>query len=323
MKDYYILVNGKRTGPFSIYELKEKNIYRKTQVWDIEQEDWYNAENFPELRHILKVHGYGDEYISSDTESELEDDSQTDDKNYTQKKDSKEEIPIPLGPGEKGFYLLKNSKKTGPYSVYQLKNIGIYYDSDIWSDDEDNWVRAEDIQELRHIIRETPPGYVSDSISTVNTYFGYTLASLGQRFMGDFITAFIQVLIYMIIASPAYIYLYSKTSSPNSDPEESVFVFMVLFLILALVGLAVSLGFRALFYPRYCGTFGHKVMGIKVISAENGSDYNKLTKGLIREALKYLLGQFIIPDIWLLWDRDRQNLYDKITKTYVVRKKDL
>jgi beta-barrel assembly-enhancing protease len=37
--------------------------------------------------------------------------------------------------------------------------------------------------------------------------------------------------------------------------------------------------------------------------------------------VKHLTSLFILPVIWLLWDDDRQNLYDKLVKTYVVKKK--
>jgi uncharacterized RDD family membrane protein YckC len=43
--------------------------------------------------------------------------------------------------------------------------------------------------------------------------------------------------------------------------------------------------------------------------------------GAIREAIKSLSAWLFIPIVWLLWDENRQNLYDKAVKTYVVKKK--
>ena len=58
-----------------------------------------------------------------------------------------------------------------------------------------------------------------------------------------------------------------------------------------------------------------------VISSEDGSDQNKAGAGAIREALKSVFGLFIVPVIWLICDNDKQNLYDKVVKTIVVKKK--
>jgi uncharacterized RDD family membrane protein YckC len=62
-------------------------------------------------------------------------------------------------------------------------------------------------------------------------------------------------------------------------------------------------------------------MGLTVISVENGEIQNNAKTGAIREVLKCVFSLVIIPDVWLLWDDNRQNLYDKVAKTYVVKKK--
>ena len=63
------------------------------------------------------------------------------------------------------------------------------------------------------------------------------------------------------------------------------------------------------------------MFGLKVISSESGNDFKKASDGGIRELLKGVFSFFIIPIIWILWDDKNQNLYDKLTKTYVVEKK--
>lgn len=77
----------------------------------------------------------------------------------------------------------------------------------------------------------------------------------------------------------------------------------------------------AVLYPLWSGNLGHRILGMKVISSEDGSDQNKPGVGALRELLKSILGWLIIPSIWLLWDEKRQNLYDKASKTLVVYKK--
>lgn len=65
---------------------------------------------------------------------------------------------------------------------------------------------------------------------------------------------------------------------------------------------------------------GHKVMGLKVISETDGKDFKGSGEGALRETFKSIFGNFIIPCMWLLWDEKKQNLYDKVSKTLVVRK---
>ena len=79
-----------------------------------------------------------------------------------------------------------------------------------------------------------------------------------------------------------------------------------------------SLIIGAVLYPICMGNLGHKIFNLKVISSESGADYNKASDGAIREFLKYLSSYLIIPIIWILWDNKNQNLYDKLTKTFVV-----
>ena len=86
------------------------------------------------------------------------------------------------------------------------------------------------------------------------------------------------------------------------------------------IGVIFYLFVGAVFYPLFSGNLGHRIVGLKVISSETGADFNKSADGAIREFLKYITSTFIVPIIWLLWDNNKQNLYDKLTKTYVVEK---
>jgi uncharacterized RDD family membrane protein YckC len=79
---------------------------------------------------------------------------------------------------------------------------------------------------------------------------------------------------------------------------------------------AVIIG--AVCYPYLKGNIGHNLLKLKVISSETGEDYTKSSQGAFREFLKAIFIFFIVPAIWILWDRKNQNLYDKFTKTYVV-----
>lgn len=54
MKEYYIVIDDEKHGPFSIEELRGKKISPDTLIWTEEFEEWTEAKNFEELKDILK-----------------------------------------------------------------------------------------------------------------------------------------------------------------------------------------------------------------------------------------------------------------------------
>ena len=51
--EYYILINGSKQGPFSIDELRSKEISRNSMIWKIGQSQWLPANQIPELSNLL------------------------------------------------------------------------------------------------------------------------------------------------------------------------------------------------------------------------------------------------------------------------------
>ena len=142
--------------------------------------------------------------------------------------------------------------------------------------------------------------YLTDLTFQAN--FGYTLASPLNRLGATIVESFI-----------IYVPLYFIVGGDNSFFDFGDFEIEPL---LFQIGLSTLLG--AIFYPLWSGNLGHKIFGMKVISAIDGSDQKKALVGAIRETLKNILGLILIPSIWLLWDPKKQNLYDKISNTLVV-----
>lgn len=142
--------------------------------------------------------------------------------------------------------------------------------------------------------------------------FGYTLASPWRR-LGATILESIIIYIPLAFIQGEYSFPFGNDTFFSSD----VFNIQSQFFE---IGIAAVLG--AFFYSMWSCNLGHKLLGMKVISAVDGSDQRKASTGAIREVLKNVLGNFIIPSIWLLWDDRKQNLYDKITKTLVVYNRD-
>jgi len=154
------------------------------------------------------------------------------------------------------------------------------------------------------------------SQTTSDSHFGYTLATPGERLGAVIIEAIILILPFIFL----FIIINLLMPAGKSFSVEDFSAPSMRNMISSAVGGAI---FGAIFYPFFSGNLGHAILKLKVISADDGRDFNKSWDGAKREFLKSLLGNLVIPVIWLLWDKDRQNLYDKITRTYVVKKKQL
>lgn len=133
----------------------------------------------------------------------------------------------------------------------------------------------------------------------------YKIASKAKRFLAHLLEGviylFITLMYYRILGNSMDDYL-------NREINVSDFLYSALSSIVT--------GF--IFYPLFSGNLGHKLLGLKVISSKTGEEYKIASDGAIRELLKYLGGFLIIPVVWVLWDKENQNLYDKITETLVV-----
>ena len=138
-----------------------------------------------------------------------------------------------------------------------------------------------------------------------NPVHKYKIASKGKRLLAHMIEGVIYLLISMM-------YFMALGSSFDDYFNREVNMTDVLYSALA----TIVTGF--IFYPIFSGNLGHKLLGLKVISSKTGEEYNVASDGAIRELLKYLGGLLIIPVVWLLWDNENQNLYDKLTETFVV-----
>lgn len=54
MTTYYILEQGHKKGPFSLQELKKKNIQPTTYIWTLGMDDWTEAKEITELSDLLQ-----------------------------------------------------------------------------------------------------------------------------------------------------------------------------------------------------------------------------------------------------------------------------
>jgi len=217
------------------------------------------------------------------------------------------------------FYLEENGQQVGPFTYEELKAKGIKRDTLIWTEGFDSWTKAENVAILKDLLRPTPPPLPNTGANTnsqqtppippnvtpqqTDKYFGYELATISERFFAVLIESLILLVPILIIFGVS-----EQTSSSFS--------------LASIIGGAIfSAILGAIFYSNWSGNLGHKILGLKVISSKDGKDQNTAGAGALREGLKNIFGNVLIPLIWLLWDDNRQNLYDKVVNTYVVKKK--
>jgi uncharacterized RDD family membrane protein YckC len=214
------------------------------------------------------------------------------------------------------FHIIVNSKQEGPFTIEQLKSKGIKRESLVWTEGLDNWTKAEHVALLNDLLSSMPPPMPSNEskannqqippppIPNINSdlpYYGFELARRRERLFATLIESIVIIIPVLIIFG----------DDPfDGDSFDSVAGGMIFSAILG-----------AIFYPMWGGNLGHKIMGLCVISAEDGTVQTNAKTGAIREAIKSLSAWLFIPIVWLLWDENRQNLYDKAVKTYVVKKK--
>jgi uncharacterized RDD family membrane protein YckC len=217
------------------------------------------------------------------------------------------------------FYIAINGQQTGPFTIDDLKAKNIQRDTLVWTEGLDNWTKAEHIALLKDLLRATPPPLPNTETKTTSQqvpppptptppfsndkYFGYDLARRRERLFATIIEG-------IVMAVPILLLFGDSVSDSGPYSFGSIVGGSILSAILG-----------AIFYPKWGGNLGHKIMGLKVISAENGEIQTNAKTGAIREALKSVFSLVFIPVVWLLWDDNRQNLYDKVVKTYVVKKK--
>ncbi len=218
------------------------------------------------------------------------------------------------------YYIAVNGVKTGPFTIEELHTKNIQRDTLMWTEGLDNWTKAEYISLLKEVIIATPPPISSAETNnpqqmpppptpmmsaSKDKYFGYELAKRRERFFATLIESIIILIPFLILFG---------LDIMDSDPDTFGSV---------IVGAIFSAVLGAIFYPIWGGNLGHKIMGLKVISSENGEVQNSAMTGASREALKSVFGYLLIPVIWLLWDENKQNLYDKVVKTFVVKNKEV
>lgn len=206
------------------------------------------------------------------------------------------------------YYLVENEKQVGPFSLQELKEKKLKSESLIWFEGLDEWKKVESIEELKELFVQPPPissqeeNIIIPPIPSEINNKEYELASVGARFGG-----------YLLVNVIVLIIFFTSGGTWDELEQSEGFFKDVLW---AGIGGAIING---IFYPFFSGNFGHKLLGLKVINKETLEPINNIFHGFSREFFKGVFSVVIIPVIWLLFDENRQNLYDKMQKTLVVK----
>lgn len=220
----------------------------------------------------------------------------------------------------KNYYLIENGNQVGPFSYDELKLKKLNSDSFIWYDGLDKWSKIGEIPELLFLIEKTPPPFennnnensrippIPNTTSTASKespqISKYEVASVWERLGGYLILNIIIVILFFAFGGDI------------ADLEQSE----GLALDLLYAGLGSGL-INGIFYPFFSGNLGHKLLGLKVIDMKDNSPVKSIFSGFGREFLKGAFSIIIFPLLWILFDSNNQNLYDKIQGTLVIRNK--
>jgi uncharacterized RDD family membrane protein YckC len=167
------------------------------------------------------------------------------------------------------------------------------------------------------------------SAQPVSSNFGkYELATPGKRFGAMFIKSFIatgvfvplQIIILVSgLEEAIVVQLWHLTSGFGAIAAllfGGIFIKAAISAILFVVADVIVSFFS---YIKYGGHIGHKILGLKVVCENSGCDVNDGFKGAFREMVKFVSNYFVVPSMFLLWNPKRQNLYDRLFGTLVVK----
>jgi uncharacterized RDD family membrane protein YckC len=164
----------------------------------------------------------------------------------------------------------------------------------------------------------TPIGQGMPAPSGTGTVHGKPLASPGLRIAARLIDAVIVFVVLGAIVSALVV----------SDGDFNQFTeFNIGFTI---VGLLISAAYEVGFVIWKGGTPGKLILGLRIVEMENGStppDQNHAVMRWVPSLVGYvpILGGlislviFIISLVWLFSDANRQTVFDKVGKTFVVK----
>lgn len=117
--NYYIAINGQQEGPFTLEEIRQKNITPDTLVWKSGLPEWIRASSLPELKGYLLDEPIFVEEVVEDT-------------------------------GEKvWFAMIDGVRRIGPHTPIELIKGGTTLTTPVWRPGMTDWQPASSLTEIR------------------------------------------------------------------------------------------------------------------------------------------------------------------------------
>lgn len=127
---YYILIDGKQTGPLSLQELLDFDITPSTPVWREDMPAWGVAADFAELQDALSA-------------------TQASRRSFAGKEQE-----------QSYYFAIINGEQTGPIAADALKASGVTAETMLWKEGMTDWAKAVEIPELAEIfVTPAPPPF--------------------------------------------------------------------------------------------------------------------------------------------------------------------
>ncbi|MEZ3531615.1 MAG: GYF domain-containing protein [Muribaculaceae bacterium] len=126
-KEYYLAVNGRQEGPFSIEDLRYKKLTGDSLVWRVGLNDWVKASQLPELEGVVVI------------------DIDPIDPNYNPGNGNSGNVPPH---DEPVWFAMFGDNRVGPVSISELIDKGVTPQTPIWREGMSDWAPAQTRSEI-------------------------------------------------------------------------------------------------------------------------------------------------------------------------------
>jgi membrane protease subunit (stomatin/prohibitin family) len=133
--EWHLYQNGQQTGPFSFNQLSQQGLTAQTQVWKTGMEGWKMAADVMELQSLLpKASPPPPPSVPSSPSMPSP--------------PSIDSPPPSPSNGEKGWYILINGEKKGPFTERELFKQKISPNTQVWKNGMEGWKLASEVPDL-------------------------------------------------------------------------------------------------------------------------------------------------------------------------------
>ena len=205
----------------------------------------------------------------------------------------------------KKYFIEDDGKKSGPYDVYELKDIGIKATTPISTTDDADWYNAEEFPELLHILEKNPVkkfDYDKDRV------FGYRLAEYPERRAARMLSG--------IITLPAAVLMVVLFFVFDLNPKKDTFAAYIFF-----VSSVVLYGSITIYnIMKYSSAYGGRNSKLKLISSDDGMLIHEIAKKDFNRALNISLKYTFLPDFGDYTNPKKiQTFPERIARVYLVK----